>query len=56
LLPGLDVSMEQGMAALQAAVAADMATRAAAAAAEAPEPAIPESEGRNVREPVARTA
>jgi hypothetical protein len=43
------------MATLRTAVAADMAARAAAAAA-APEPAVPESAGRNVREPVARTA
>jgi uncharacterized protein YndB with AHSA1/START domain len=55
LLPGLDESIEQGMATLRTAVAADMAARAAAAAA-APEPAVPESAGRNVREPVARTA
>jgi uncharacterized protein YndB with AHSA1/START domain len=56
LLPGLDVSMEEGMAALQAAVAADMAARAAAAADADPEPAVPVSEGRNVREPVAKSA
>ena len=56
LLPGLDESIEQGMATLRRAVAADMAARAAAAAVAVPEPAVPESEGRNVREPVARSA
>jgi uncharacterized protein YndB with AHSA1/START domain len=56
LLPGLDESIGQGMTKLRAAVASDMAERAAAAAAGVPEPAVPASEGRNLREPVARTA
>jgi hypothetical protein len=55
LLAGLDESMGQGMATLRAAIAEDMAARRAATAF-APEPELPASEGRNVSEPVARSA
>ena len=56
LLPGLDESMNQGFASLRSAIAADMTARTAATVAAAPEPPVPVSEGRNVREPIARSA
>ena len=50
LRPMLEGSMRAGVEPLAALVAADVAARAGAAAAD--EPAVPESSGRNLREPV----
>jgi uncharacterized protein YndB with AHSA1/START domain len=55
LLPGLDQSVEHGLAALQSAIEADSAARQADGGAP-PEPALPISAGRNFSEPVGQTA
>jgi len=56
VLPGVDVSIEHGLAALRTAIDADSASREAAGGIAASEPAVPESAGRYLSEPVSRTA
>jgi len=56
ILPGLDGSIEHGLAALRLAIDADSASREAAGGIAAPEPPVPESAGRYLSEPVSRTA
>jgi hypothetical protein len=56
LLPGLDQSIGAGFIALGPAIEAEMATRGASNAEAPPEPDVPASSGRNVSEPVARSA
>jgi uncharacterized protein YndB with AHSA1/START domain len=56
LLPGLDEMVEGGLAALGPAIADEMAARGAQAAGAPAEPEVAASAGRNLREPIARTA
>jgi uncharacterized protein YndB with AHSA1/START domain len=56
LLPGLDESIEHGLAALRSAIDAESASREAAGRIAAPEPAVPESAGRYLSEPISGTA
>ena len=56
MLPDLDAMMYGGIEALTAAVADEVEARTAAAAVEPPEPVLAVSEGRNIREPIARSA
>jgi uncharacterized protein YndB with AHSA1/START domain len=56
MLPGLDVMMNGALSALRPAIDAEMRARAAAAAVSADEPSLTTSAGRNLTEPIARTA
>jgi uncharacterized protein YndB with AHSA1/START domain len=56
LLPGLDESIEHGLGALRAAIDADSAPHRFDGEGPAPEPSVPVSAGRNLTEPIARTA
>jgi len=52
LLPALDTSIQNGLAALRPLIEGAAAEARAAASAAAPEPEVPESRARNVREPI----
>lgn len=56
LLPALDESLHSGFAALGPLIEAEMDQRRAVAAEAPPEPDVPAGEGRNVREPIGRSA
>ena len=56
LLPGLDESIEHGLAALRSAIDADSALRSVDGDGAAPEPSVPVSASRNLTEPIPRTA
>jgi uncharacterized protein YndB with AHSA1/START domain len=56
MLPGLDEMINRGLTALRPMIDAEMAARAAAVAASPGEPSLAESAGRNLTEPIARTA
>jgi uncharacterized protein YndB with AHSA1/START domain len=56
LLPGLDQSIDAGFAALGPAIEMEMAAREATRTGAPPEPELPASAGRNVSEPIGRSA
>lgn len=56
LLPGLDESIRAGLEALGPAIEAELSARSASATGTPPEPDVPASAGRNVTEPISRSA
>jgi hypothetical protein len=52
MLPGLDVSIEQGLIQMRALIDAEAAAQRVSAPEQAGEPELPQSAGRNIREPI----